>query len=480
MRANVTDFFHLNWIILYFVYGQVFFVTGLVAALKSRRGSELELARSLHWLAAFGIIHGFNEWGYIFIPLQALYLPEPLVTASHILHLLVLGTSFFCLFQFGIRLSQPVLSRWARILPVMAFILWGGVFLLLGVLGTLPFEELLSLADILSRYGMALPGSALACLGFLRQARRVERMDMPRIARFLQGAAYTFAGYAIAGGLMVPAAPFPPASWLNYSTILATIGIPVPVFRSICGLVMAYTITRSLEIFEAEVERRIEAVERQRLLAEDRERIGRELHDGIIQSIYATGLALEDTYHLVQEDPPRAQKRIQGVMASLDRIIGDIRDYIFELHTVEQSLELENELQALIRDIQVDTLLEAEFRVEGRRCCILSTDAAIQVTQIAREALSNVVQHAQAKHVVLSLHYGGDHLQLVVADDGVGLKEFPQNMNGLNGRGMVNLRERSRLMGGRCEFVCPPEGGLTVIATVPCALESPVWEGSSG
>jgi len=167
-------------------------------------------------------------------------------------------------------------------------------------------------------------------------------------------------------------------------------------------------------------------------------------------------------------------------MASLDRIIADIRDYIFELHTVEQSLELENELQALIRDIQVDTLLEAEFRVEGRRCCILSADAAIQVTQIAREALSNVVQHAQAKHVVLSLHYGGDHLQLVVADDGVGLKEFPQNMNGLNGRGMVNLRERSRLMGGSCEFVCPPEGGLTVIATVPCALESPVQEGSSG
>jgi len=477
---NVTDFFQINWIILYFVYGQVFFVTGLVTALQSWRRSELELARSLHWLAAFGIIHGFNEWGYIFIPLQAVYLPEPLVTASYILHLLVLGTSFFCLFQFGIRLSRPVLSRWTRLLPGVVFILWVGTFHLLGVLRIFPFQEVLSLSDIFSRYGMALPGSILACLGFLRQARQVETMDMPRIAHFLRGAAYTFAGYAIAGGLMVPAGPFPPASWLNYSTIIATTGIPVPVFRSICGLVMVYTITRSLEIFEAEVERRIEAVERQRLLAEDRGRIGRELHDGIIQSIYATGLALEDTYHLVQEDPSRARKRIQSVMASLDRIIGDIRDYIFELHTVEQSLELENELQALIRDIQVDTLLEAEFRVEGRRCCILSADAAIQVTQIAREALSNVVQHAQARHVVLGLRYRGDHLQLVVSDDGVGLKESPQNMNGRNGRGMTNLRERARLMGGRCEFVCPPEGGLTVTATVPCAFEPPVQEESSG
>jgi signal transduction histidine kinase len=477
---NVTDFFQLNWIILYFVYGQVFFVTGLVSALQSRRRSELELARSLHWLAAFGIIHGFNEWGYIFIPIQAVYLPALLVVASYILHLLVLATSYFCLFQFGIRLSRPVPSRGARPLPSIVFILWCGVLILLAALRALPFDELLSLGNILTRYGMALPGSALACLGFLRQARQVEEMDTPRIARFLRGAAYTFAGYAVAGGLMVPAGPFPPASWLNYSTIIDTIGIPVPVFRSICGLVMAYTITRSLEIFEAEVERRIEDAERQRLLAEDRERIGRELHDGIIQSIYATGLALEDTLHLVQEDPSRARERVQGAMTSLDRIIGDIRDYIFELHAVEQSLELENELQSLVQDIRVDTLLEAEFRVEGRRCCAPSADVTAQLTQVAREALSNVVQHAQARHVVLGLRYKGEYLQLVVSDDGVGLKEYPPSTNGRNGQGLANMWERARLMGGRCEFVCPPEGGLTVIATVPCALEPPVQEGSSG
>jgi signal transduction histidine kinase len=412
--------------------------------------------------------------------MQAVYLPAPLVVVLYFLHLLVLATSFFCLFQFGIRLSRPVLSRWTRAVPGMVFILWGGVLLLLAALRTLPFDDLVSLGNIFSRYGMALPGSILACLGFLRQARQVETMAMPRIARFLRGAAYSFAGYAIASGLMVPVGPFPPASWLNYSTVIATIGIPVPVFRSICGLVMAYTITRSLEIFEAEVEQRIETVERQRLLAEDRERIGRELHDGIIQSIYATGLALEDAFHLVQEDPPRAQERIQGVMASLDRIIADIRDYIFELHTTERSRGLESELQSLVRDIRMDTLLEVEFRVEGRRCCTLAADVVTQLTQIAREALSNVVQHAQAGHVVLSLRYTGTHLRLVVADDGVGLKEFPPSMNGRNGQGLANLRERARLMGGSCEFVCPPEGGLTVIATVPCALEPPVQEGSSG
>jgi len=123
-------------------------------------------------------------------------------------------------------------------------------------------------------------------------------------------------------------------------------------------------------------------------------------------------------------------------MASLDRIIGDIRDYIFDLRSAERSLELENELQALIRDIQVDTLLEAEFRVEGPRCCTLPADVKAQFTQIAREALSNVVQHAQAGHVVLGLRYGGDHLQLRVADDGLGLKEFRPSKDDRNGEGL--------------------------------------------
>ena len=107
-------------------------------------------------------------------------------------------------------------------------------------------------------------------------------------------------------------------------------------------------------------------------------------------------------------------------------------------------------------------------------------DLTTHLTQIAREALSNVVQHAQAGHALLSLRYKGDHLQLVVADDGVGLKECPLNMKDRSSQGMANMRERAKLVGGSCEFVCPTEGGLTVVTTVPCVLEPSVQEGSSG
>lgn len=464
----MTDFFQLNWIILYFVYGQVFFITGLVTALQSRRRSELELARSLHWLAAFGIIHGFNEWGYIFIPLQAVYLPAPLVTASHILHLLVLGTSFFCLFQFGLRLSRPLLSRWARAVPGMVFVLWGGVLLLLAALRTFSLEELLSLGDIFSRYGLALPGSTLACLGFLRQARQAETMAMPRIARFLRGAAYTFAGYAIAGGLMVPAGPFPPASWLNYSTVIATIGIPVPVFRSICGLVMAYTITRSLEILEAEVERRIETIELQRLLAEDRERIGRELHDGIIQSIFAAGLRLESILPLIGQRPREVREAIQAAMASLNEIIQNIRNYVFDLQRSDGHRELEAVLGELVREVQLDTYLEAEYRVAGQRCCRLHPDRAEQLAQIAREALTNVVRHAQARQVCVHLEYGGGRIRLTISDDGIGLPARSRLASGGNGQGLANMRKRAEFLQGELGLKSAPGQGTTVEVVIPC------------
>ncbi len=77
--ASFSQVLEVNWIILYSVYGQVFFIMGLVTALLWRRHSRLPLARPLPWLAAFGIAHGLNEWGYIFIPLQALYLDEAVV-----------------------------------------------------------------------------------------------------------------------------------------------------------------------------------------------------------------------------------------------------------------------------------------------------------------------------------------------------------------------------------------------------------------
>jgi len=465
---SLARFFEINWVAVYFIYGQVFFVTGLVTALQSRRRSQLELARSLHWLAAFGIIHAFNEWGHIFTPLQAFFLSETLVAATEILHLAVLGTSFFCLLQFGLVLSQAK-PRWTRAIGLATFISWAAALALLGLLDTYPFPELLRVGDILSRYGMALPGSLLACLGFLRQAQQVQKVGISRIARYLRGAAYSFAGYAIAGGLVAPPGPFAPASWLNYDALIAAIGIPIPVFRSVLGLAMAYAVTRSLDVFQAETDQRIEAIERQRLLAEDRERIGRELHDGVIQTIFAAGLRLESALPLVEERPGEARQTIRAAMNSLNDTIQNIRHYIFDLQRSDGHRELEAVLSEMVRDIQLDTYLEAEYRVRGERCCRLAPDRAEQILQIAREALSNVVRHAQAERVSLLLEYMGDHARLLISDDGIGLQTRRRGPARGNGHGLSNLRERAEQLKGELMLSSTPGKGTTLQLTFPCS-----------
>jgi hypothetical protein len=108
--TTLTQVLEVNWIILYFIYGQVFFVTGLVTGLQWRRRSDLALARPLPWLAAFGIGLGLYVWGHIFIPLQVVYLSDTVVGVMVLAHLMLLAGSFFFLFQFcgvGAALVTP-------------------------------------------------------------------------------------------------------------------------------------------------------------------------------------------------------------------------------------------------------------------------------------------------------------------------------------------------------------------------------------
>ena len=100
----LADLFETNRIIVLSVYGQVFFVMGLAIALQSRRRSQLPLARPLGWLAAVGLLHGLMIWGYLFVPIQAGWLPARAVEALLVLQLLMKPLSFALLFQFGVEL----------------------------------------------------------------------------------------------------------------------------------------------------------------------------------------------------------------------------------------------------------------------------------------------------------------------------------------------------------------------------------------
>lgn len=175
---------------------------------------------------------------------------------------------------------------------------------LVGLLG-----QWLNAWEILARYFLAFPGALLACAGLVLQAQEVRQMGFGETARFLVGAGVAFGVYSIVGGLAAPDGPFFPASWLNYSLVQRTVGVPVPVFRSLCGLAITYTVTRSLQIFRLRAEQSLAAMRRQRLLAEERERISRDLHDSTIQSIYGAGLRLQSALQNMEHSPGEAREQ---------------------------------------------------------------------------------------------------------------------------------------------------------------------------
>jgi len=309
-----------------------------------------------------------------------------------------------------------------------------------------------------------MPGGLLGAWGLHRQTRRTiepERLPLVKVQVRVTGLALGF--FALFGGLIGPAAPFFPASWLNQEVLLQAMGIPIALLRGLCGIAITYGVVRVLGAVLNEIELWLESVERMQALASERQRIGRELHDGIIQSIYAAGLMLEGARHSISDEPEVAQGQLTRAIGSLNQTIQDIRRYIFDLRGEMPHDDLETGLNKMIRDFRVNTLLETKFIVEGEDTRPLGAERRQHIFQIAREALTNAARHAQARQVEVRLRYGVNALQLLISDDGIGLPAMPTN----KGQGLRNIRERALLLDGMLDIDTAPNRGMTLILTVP-------------
>jgi signal transduction histidine kinase len=196
-------------------------------------------------------------------------------------------------------------------------------------------------------------------------------------------------------------------------------------------------------------------------LLEERERIARELHDGVIQSLFAVGLGLQGVAAAIDDEG--LAHRVESAVEEIDVAIRDLRNYIFGLRPgILAERELDKALRELAEEIEerYGTLVAVDL--DDAAAAGLSARAA-DVVQVAREALSNVGRHAQASTCRLSVRRTDDGLVLEIDDDGRGFDatRAPQGM------GLRNLRERVEGCGGRVEIVSSPSEGTTVRAWFP-------------
>lgn len=202
----------------------------------------------------------------------------------------------------------------------------------------------------------------------------------------------------------------------------------------------------------------------------ERDRISRELHDGVIQELFSIGMGLESARGLVGIDPARVAKRLDAAIDAIDGTIRDLRNAIFHLRPqTAAALGLAGGLVELAREFEVNALVRPALDISSDLDARVGAWVVPDVLQIVREALSNVARHARPCAVTVSAHASHGQLEVVVRDTGIGFDSGRAQA----GRGLENIRERAQALGADLQVESVPGAGTAVCLRVSLKEAAP-------
>jgi signal transduction histidine kinase len=487
-----------NMVLIFFIYGLAFFSMGLAITLEANRGSDTRLRHGLRALAIFGILHGIHEWVDMFELLDMLPGHDMDPTAWHTARIAMLEFSFLFLAAFGATLLPRVKNfrRASIVVPMILATIWGvGIVVLRGFF-TIE-TGLWDVADVWTRYAVAVPAGLLACIGLIGQWRIFKNAGMERFGRDALLAAIAFAMYGLLGQTIVRASSLPPSTVINQDLFLRTFGFPIQLLRAGAAVVSAWAIIRFLRSFEYETQRKIallqeaqlqEAQRREALRGQllrqvvsaqeaERQRVARELHDATGQSLTAIGLGLRGVSNTLRQDTDKAAenlRQLEGLVArsldELQRLIADLRPSHLD------DLGLPAALRWYAGEVQNRTHLNIAVEITGEPHPI---DPLINTAlfRVAQEALTNVVKHALATHVTMRLEFRPATVMLQVEDNGCGF-----DMGARAERpawGLLGMEERALLLDGHVTIRSQPGQGTCVEMTIPYHSNVEVGNGNA-
>ena len=268
---------------------------------------------------------------------------------------------------------------------------------------------------------------------------------------------------------------FPP----NHPPMRSFLGVPVAVKDQVVGrlyltnkqgaaefspddqaLVEMFALHAGIAIDNARLHEQVQRL----AVVEERDRISRDLHDSVIQSIYAVTLSLDDVPELVSDSPDEARQRVDVAIDALHGVIRDLRNFIFGLRPLLlDSGNLLDGLRALAEEMRRNTAIEVAIR--GELTDELPIEVVAELLSIAREALANVARHSGAAHAFVAVDTREDQVQLVVEDDGRGI--VPGGLQVGGHHGLANMRVRAEELGGAFEIDSDLPVGTRIIVAIP-------------
>ncbi|MEW5986353.1 MAG: GAF domain-containing sensor histidine kinase [Chloroflexota bacterium] len=200
-------------------------------------------------------------------------------------------------------------------------------------------------------------------------------------------------------------------------------------------------------------------------IIEERSRIGMDLHDGVIQSIYAVGLTLESARLLLPNNPAEANRFLGQAINSLNDAIRDIRNFILDLRPQRFTGDLKLALARLVREFQANAMVPVTMSARDELLANLPQPIARTVFLTVQEGLANVARHARAGRVLIELTNHDNVVHLSISDNGRGFD--PSSQAQTVGHGLANMRARAEKLNGAFGFRSTPGQGTTLELTIP-------------
>ncbi len=454
-------------IALYLPYGLAFFVLGVIAlVIRRTRPSSIPLLAELPWLAGFGLVHGVAEWHTIFVRIEAFssaFLGYWILLVLNVL-------SFWFLTRFGTGLlvgygkATQRLMQWVTGLGA----LWLVAVLASAVLPGFSTHHLHAL-DAFCRYSLGFPGSLATAAGLFLAAEAVKAFEVPRrIVRALLVMVGCFLVYGVSTGLVVPEASFVPASIFNTTAFRELTGFPVQVIRALSAGIAAVAFFIVSDDIRHSREQRLGRLRELALRTQERERLGHDLHDRVIQRLFAAGLQLEGVTEQLSDlhgySPKQHEQGLVQVRQLINEAIQTMRNFIAapvqDPHAIVPS-----EFLVLLADHC--ERLRGRFGVS----IVLQTAAAERTTMIEmpnewfsvlEEAVTNAVRHARKPHIQVSFRMSKADALLAVTNDGKAIDVEPAQF----GTGISSMKERARRLGGELTIRGLQHSNSTVVKLV--------------
>jgi signal transduction histidine kinase len=479
-------------VFIYFFYGLAFFSMGLLVMMEGGRSTDSRLRMALRPLAGFGLVHAANEWLEMFELAGAYTIQQaPLMP---VLKFSLLAFSFLSLAAFGSYLLLGVESTWriSLTIPLMLEAIW--VFGLVSLKGNYLPQDMPAIADVWTRYSLAIPAGLLAGAGLIVQQHAFRRAGMIRFGQDSLWASICFGWYSLVGQFFTKQSMLFPSTVINEDLFFQLFGFPIQFIRAAAAIGAAIFVIRFLHAFQVEADAKIaelrearlkEARERGVMRAElfrrvvaaqeaERQRIARDLHDETGQSLTAIGLGLRglsDSLGSQNKAGRDILHQLQGMtgdsLKELQRIISDLRPSHLD------DLGLSAAIRWYAGRLQELTSLMIRVDIMGDE--VPMHDATrITLFRIIQESLNNVIKHSGATHVQIDLEYRPENVHILVRDNGQGfdLDTIKVRRTARPSLGLAGMEERAALLGGTVQVHSRPGYGTEVEAMIPHRIES--------